>query len=282
MNFAICHLSVVSVRASAADRSEMLTQLLFGECVEILDKKGKLWIKIRCLSDNTIGWSHRYQLTNITPSEKDIFHEIFAYSLEYIQPIMGLNFSRPVTIGARLPNFDGLRCSIGEEKYNFSGQAIFPQEMKANADLIIKLARKYLQAPFLSGGRSPLGIDAGALTQLVFSFVNIGLQRFPDQQVTQGRTVDFVQQSQAGDLAFFENKAGNITHVGILLPERKIIHAFGQVRIDNIDHYGIFNEGLQKYTHRLRIVRRLLEDTELNQDAAQEEAAVIENQIGLF
>jgi hypothetical protein len=282
MNFAVCPLSIVPVRASSADKSEMLTQLLFGECVEILHRKGKQWLKVRCLTDNTIGWVSTNQLQLITPSEQETFRDFYAFSLEFIQPIMSSDMSRPITIGARLPDFDGMRCTLGEVDYTFSGQAVFPRDLKPSADLIIKFARRYLNAPYLHGGRSPFGIDAGALVQLVFSFVGIVLHRYPEQQVEQGRTVDFVQQAQPGDIAFFQAKNGNITHTGILLPDEKIIHSYGQVRIDNVDHYGIYNEELKKYTHKLRIVRRFLDKIPERQPESITEDAVPENQIGMF
>lgn len=282
MNFAVCPLSIVPVRVSGADKSEMLTQLLFGECVEILHRKGKRWLKIRCLNDSTTGWVATNQLQLITPSEQETFRDFFAFSLEFIHPIMSADMSRPITIGARLPDFDGIRCTLGEENYTFSGQAVFPKDLSPSAELIMKFARRYLHAPYLYGGRSPFGIDAGALIQLVFSFIGIRLHRYPEQQVEQGRTVDFVQQAQPGDIAFFQSKNGNITHTGILLPDSKIIHSFGQVRIDRIDHYGIYNEDLKKYTHKLRIVRRFLEKIPERLLEALKENVVPENQIGLF
>lgn len=259
MTFAICHLSVVPVRNSSNDKSEQVTQLLFGEIVEILAKKGKAWAKVRCTWDNHIGWVDTRQIKLITQSEYELFTENFAYSLDLISPIMSNNYHLPVTIGARLPNFDGMRFSFENELFTFSGQAVFPADLRPNAELVLKLARRYLYAPYQWGGRSPLGIDAAGLTQLIFQMVGVSLHRSPDQQVHQGDTVDFVEQSQPGDLAFFENKAGNISHVGIIMPERQIIHAAGQVRIDKIDHYGIFNEDTGRYTHKLRVAKRMME-----------------------
>lgn len=282
MNFVVCPLSIVPVRASAADKSEMLTQLLFGECAEVLYQKGKKWLKVRCVSDNTTGWARINQLTAITPLEQEKFRDFFAFSLEFIHPIMSADMSRPITIGARLPNFDGIRCTLGAKDYTFSGQAVFPKDLSPSPELIIKFARRYLYAPYLAGGRSPFGIDAGALVQLIFSFVGIALHRHPYQQVEQGRTVDFVQQAQPGDIAFFEKKSGHIAHTGILLPDSKIIHSFGQVRIDRIDHYGIYNEELKKYTHRLRIVRRFLDNIPLRKMEVMEETAIDKSQIGMF
>ena len=259
MTFAICHLSVVPVRNSSHHRSEQVTQLLYGEIVEILDIKGKSWAKIRCTWDNHIGWVDARQIKPITPSEYELFTENFAYSLDLISPIMSNNYHLPVTIGARLPNFDGIRFSFENKIYTFSGQAVFPVDLRPNPELILKLARRYLYAPYQWGGRSPLGIDAAGLVQLIFQLVGISLHREPDQQVHQGETVDFVEQSQPGDLAFFENKYGNINHVGIILPERYIIHAAGYVRIDKVDHVGIFNEETGRYTHKLRVAKRMLE-----------------------
>lgn len=256
--------------------------MLFGECAEVLGKRGKMWLRVRLIHDNLIGWVHANQVSEIPPSKQEQYQGQFAYSLEFIHPIMSSNASRPIPIGSRLPNFDGLRCTIGEEYYNFSGQAVFTRDVIPSADLIVKFARRYLYAPFLQGGRSPLGIDAAALVQLVYSFVGIDLPRIAAQQVEKGRTVDFVQQAQNGDIAFFENKAGSIHHVGILLPNKYIIHAFGQVRIDKIDHYGIFNEQSQKYTHRLRIVRRMLGDNIISNEVEGSDMEIITNQIGLF
>lgn len=282
MTFAICPLSVVPVRNSSTDKSEQITQLLFGEIVEILGKKGKAWAKIRCTWDNTIGWVDNRQIKPITQSEYELFSENFAYSLDLISPIMSNKYHLPVTIGARLPNFDGMRFSLENEVHTFSGQAVFPTDMRPNAELILKLARRYLFSPYQWGGRSPLGIDAAGLTQLIFQMVGVSLHREPSQQVHQGETVDFVEQSQPGDLAFFENKASKITHVGIILPEHQIIHAAGRVRIDKIDHYGIFNEETGRYTHRLRVCKRMMDSQPIPK---KERAAQVEKnpqQVELF
>lgn len=259
MGFAICHLSVVPVRNSHSHKSEQVTQILFGEIVEILGKKGKTWVKVRCTWDNTIGWVDAHQIKLITQSEYDLFSKNFAYNLDLLSPAISHKYHLPITIGARLPNFDGMRFLLENVIFTFSGQAVFPLDLQPNAALVLKLARRYLYTPYQWGGRSPLGIDASGLVQLVFQMVGVRLERDPAQQVHQGETVDFVEQSQPGDLAFFENKAGKISHVGIIMPDGQVIHAASQVRIDKIDHYGIFNETSAKYTHRLRVCKRMME-----------------------
>jgi len=258
MNFAICPLSVVSVRRNSFGKSEQLTQLLFGEMVEILEKKGKQWVKIRCTWDNCIGWVEARQIKPITPREYEFFRHNFAYSLDLLQPLLAGDHHLPITIGAQLPGFDGMRFRLDNLTYLFSGQAVFPKNLKPTIDLTLKIAKRYLYAPAQWGGRSPLGIDSSGFTQLVYKLLGIHLHRQPNQQVVQGHAVDFLSQSQPGDLAFFENRKGNIFHVGIILPEFELIHVSGRVRIDKIDHFGIFDSQTQRYTHKLRVVKRVL------------------------
>jgi hypothetical protein len=104
------------------------------------------------------------------------------------------------------------------------------------------------------------------------------LLRDASQQVSQGRPIDFMEECQAGDLAFFDNGKGVVTHVGIILPECHIIHASGEVRVDKLDHFGIFNKELNRYTHQLRIVKRLLPDEPNAPEADEAEIAMMEEE----
>ncbi len=127
-----------------------------------------------------------------------------------------------------------------------------------------------------------MGVDCSGLTQVIFKLVGINLPRDAGQQVEKGELIDFIEQSQDGDLAFFENKKGRIAHVGILMPEGQIIHASGRVRIDKLDHYGIYNEDKGKYTHRLRVIKRVL-PKEAKKNITPEDVDVVdENQVELF
>jgi hypothetical protein len=281
MNFALCHLSLVPVRSSPSDKSEQISQLLYGEIVEMMEWKGKSWVKIRCTWDNCIGWARASQLKPLTKQEYELFEHRFAYCLDLFQPVMCGDFSLPITLGARLPDFDGMKFIFDGITYSYSGQAVFPENLEPTAEKVIKIARRYLMAPYQWGGRSPMGIDSAGFTQMVFKLVGLKLHRSAEQQVHQGQLIDFVEQSQAGDLAFFENNVGNISHVGILMQDGKIIHAAEHVKVDRIDHYGIYNESQQRYTHRLRVVKRLLPHSKKTETLIREEKLAT-NQVEMF
>lgn len=283
MALGICPLSAVAVRNTSSHSSEMLSQLLFGELIEILDAKGRNWVKVRCLEDQCVGWVSQNQIKNITPAEFEHYQSNFAFVLDFLQSAMADDHYLPLTIGARLPGFDGLRFQLGEMSYQFSGQAVFPKDIEPTSEILLKIARKYLNAPYLKGGRTPLGIDSSGLAQLIFRFAGLILPRDAELQVESGETVDFVEQTLPGDLAFFENQLGRITHVGIVFPEQQVLHVSGKVRLDPLDHFGAFNKDLGKYTHRLRVIKRLLNRATPVKDISNTAvSAALSNQFELF
>lgn len=282
MSYGICPLSIVPVRSSSSGSSEMVSQLLFGELLEILETKGRQWVKIRCHWDNLVGWVSANQIKPVTPSEFATYNEHFAYNLELMQAVMANDFFMPITLGAQLPNFDGIRFELEGVNYTFSGQAIFPSDIAPSAEFLMKIARRYLNAPALAGGRSPFGIDDSGLVQMIFKFIGTRLPREASQQVFLGEPIDFIEETQPVDLAFFEDRMGRIAHVGIILPNLQILHAYGKVRIDTIDHFGIYNQEEGRYTHKLRVVKRILPKANKLSNEAFQPSEFIKNQIELF
>ncbi len=287
-NPAICQLSVVPVRAGASDKEEIVTQLLFGELVDVIETMGrakKNWCQIRCDWDGYEGYMDIRQLRFITEEEADLYRKNHAFCLDLTAILTNNDHFLPITLGATLPCFDGINLRLGSKHFAFNGQALNQGYLSPTTEFIVKLARRYLYAPYLWGGRSPFGIDCSGFTQTVFRMAGIRLRRDASQQIEQGRLIDFTQQAQAADLAFFENDKGRIVHVGILLSNTQIIHAAGQVRIDKIDHFGIFNEELGTYSHKLRVVKRFLPDLVKNETPSVSMALVEEideNQISMF
>jgi hypothetical protein len=283
---AVCSLSVVPVRAEATDKAEIVTQLLFGELVTIIEikKDKKNWCKIRCEWDSYEGWADPRQFKFITHQQAQNYSNDHAFCLDLMSTLINNDHFLPVTMGATLPCFDGFNVQLADKHYTFNGQVLLRGSSEPSADFILKIARRYLYAPYLWGGRSPFGIDCSGFTQIVYKMAGIRLRRDASQQVEQGKTIDFLELAQPADLAFFDNDKGNIIHVGIIMEGSSIIHASGQVRVDKLDHYGIYNEERGEYSHKLRIIKRYISDiqpTPIVEENLPEEKEPT-NQINLF
>lgn len=161
-------------------------------------------------------------------------------------------------MGSTLYAFDGMNFKIGKEKFVYAGQAVHEDVDTLHGEHIRRFALKFLHAPYQWGGRSPFGIDCSGFTQVVFKLYGTTLPRDAYQQAELGKTLNFIHEAREGDLAFFDDEDGKITHVGIVIPDGKIIHASGKVRIDTLDHHGIYNHEEKKYTHTLRILKRVI------------------------
>lgn len=257
MEYGICHLSVIPVRMEPDDGSEMVTQILFGEVLQVLSAQ-KQWRKIKCSWDGYEGWIDEKQFIELPAKEAKEAMTDAACSLEISHSVTNQNHHIPILIGSSLPHYDGINFKLYKHKYWFNGQAYRHDLQNNKRELLAKIALKYQYAPYLWGGRSPYGVDCSGLTQTVFKILGFALNRDAYQQAEQGSEISFTGETQPGDLAFFENKAGKIAHVGIILGENKIIHAYGQVRIDKLDHFGIYNDQKKKYTHQLRLIKRIL------------------------
>jgi gamma-D-glutamyl-L-lysine dipeptidyl-peptidase len=257
--YGVCHLSVVPCRREASDRSEMVTQLLFGEAFEILEQKDS-WHRILTAADHYECWIDRKQYLQVNKATFDSLRaNPSPVSNESLQLITDLknNISFPILMGSSLPFFHGGECQIGENIYKLDGSVrLFDQP--TTRENIVETALSFLNAPYLWGGRSMFGIDCSGFTQVVFKSNGMQLKRDAYQQVELGETYSFVEEAQAGDLAFFDNEEGRIVHVGIVIGDNKIIHASGRVRVDHYDHYGIFTPERGGYTHNLRVIKNIL------------------------
>jgi hypothetical protein len=257
--FGIINLSVVPCRREPSDKSEIVTQLLFGEHFEVLESLGT-WRRIRNAYDDYDCWLDHKQFLPIEQHTYDILNstEIFCTN-ELIQVITEHKTSMlfPVVLGSSLPNFDNGECAVENNSFIYDG-AFVNGHLPFTKNGIVDTAMLYLNAPYLWGGRSPFGIDCSGLTQVVYKLNGIRLKRDAYQQAEQGETLSFVEEAEPGDLAFFDNDEGRIVHVGIVMDNHKIIHASGKVRIDSFDHQGIYNHEKRDYSHRLRILKRIV------------------------
>lgn len=256
MLYGICNLSIVPLRLEESDKSEMISQVLFGEHFEIIEKQ-KTWSKIRLDFDGFEGFIDNKQYIEITEdSYNSICNETPVYSGEILDFVTNQkNELTTIAIGSQLPFFNNGKLKLGNIDYSYDN-TIFNEKSSKND--LLKTAFTYLNSPFLWGGKTPFGIDCSGFTQMVYKLCGYKLLRNVKEQATQGDVLSFIEESEPGDLAFFDNEDGEIIHVGIILNDYNIIHAHGKVRIDTLDHSGIFNSDLHKHTHKLRIIKKII------------------------
>jgi gamma-D-glutamyl-L-lysine dipeptidyl-peptidase len=256
-DYAICNVACAPVRADATDKAEMVTQLLFGETCKILQRKRHNWIKIKCSYDEYEGWMDPKQIIQITKKEFEKLTKSTDYVLDSFAQIGNYDSNINILFGSNLPNYDGMSFTMPSRKLVFNGTATNKDLSLNTVDHLTKLCHKYLNAPYLWGGKGIFGVDCSGFSQTIFKVLGYKLPRDASQQALEGELIDFVELAKVGDLAFFINDEGKVIHVGIVIGEREIIHACGSVRIDMLDHEGIYNRETKKYSHKLFQIRRI-------------------------
>jgi len=288
MEFGISLHSVIPVRLKPLHTAELVTQILFGELYRVVARENN-WLRIQLLYDNYEGWIHPLQHQFI--AEEEFLRLAGSETLVTRNLIQFLTLESkgtmiPVLLGSSLPGYKGGRFSIGQDKFHMDGSELdqstcdqfaadqstcdqLPSDQSLDERVqgreersktirpLVDNAMLYLHAPYLWGGRTPFGIDCSGFVQMVFKLNNIKLLRDATQQASQGEVISLLGEAEPGDLAFFDDEEGKITHVGLLLDRARIIHCSGKVRIDTLDHQGIYNEEVQKYTHKLRLIKRI-------------------------
>lgn len=249
MEYGICNLSIVPIRAEPSDMSEMVSQMLYGDHFKILESRKK-WSRIRLAFDNYEGWVDNKQFATITEANYAEFEtRPSMLSADVVDIITGPdNQLFSLCLGSNV-------SVCGFLTHHFEGKyiaGVLPKER------LVETALLYLNSPYLWGGKTPFGIDCSGFTQMVYKLNGYKLLRDASQQATQGEALSFIEESEPGDLAFFDNDEGKITHVGIIMKDNYIIHAHGKVRIDRLDHSGIFNYDVRSHTHKLRVIKRIV------------------------
>ena len=249
MQYGICHLSIVPLRFTASQDSEMSSQLLYGEHFKILEERAQ-WSRIRNAFDGFEAWISNKQYKKIEEAEYYSLEEdslrLSSDLIEYITDESGLLM--PVALGSVLNFTEKLA-------HKFEGETVDPSEpKKAN---LLNTAILYLNSPHIWGGKSPFGIDCSGFTQMVYKLNGYPILRNAAEQAKQGEALSFIEESEPGDLAFFDDNEGLINHVGLIMQDNYIIHVDGKVRIDRIDHSGIFNAELKRHTHKLRVIKKI-------------------------
>lgn len=250
MQYGISHLSIIPIRITPSDSSEMITQLLYGEHYKILEQR-KQWSKVRLAFDNCEGWVVNDQITFIEKESYLALEDVDkrCHSTQLVSQVEAAkNYFIPILLGSTTSSVDILEHKFEDEQ----------SKQKIGRENLVSTALHYLNAPALSGGRTPFGIDSSGLSQMVYKINGHALKRLPEEQALQGISLSFIEESESGDLAFFDDSEGNINHVGIIMKDNYIIHVNGKVKIDRIDHTGIFDTDSNRYTHKLRVIKKII------------------------
>jgi gamma-D-glutamyl-L-lysine dipeptidyl-peptidase len=258
METGITQLCLIPVRSTTSEHSEQVTQLVFGEHFEVLKKRGA-WLYIRSLIDNYEGWIDKKMAGDLTDSlsedndiKKLIVHPVMVRTTDDKGGAMY------IPGGACIPEPDkNNRFTLGGATYALEA---FPD----NHNSLGECTRQFLNAPYQWGGKTVFGMDCSAFVQVVFRILGKELPRDASQQAVEGETICFRHDALPGDVAFFEDHNGKIIHTGIILDEKHIIHASGCVRIDLLDHSGIYNMDTRSYSHDLSVIRRFVSNEIVN------------------
>lgn len=253
MKYGICHLSIAPMRHEPADTSEMVSQSLYGEIFKVLEQRKK-WSRIRMSHDNYEGWIDNKQYLEISDKNyQDLSkHVDIAFAKDPITTITHSNKTlSTILMGSQISSSSFLTDT-------YTSNSIFKYTTKKAKSILVDNAILLLNTPYLWGGRSIIGIDCSGFTQLVYRLSGYALSRDATQQATHGEVLSFIEESDPGDLAFFDNADGVITHVGIIMKDNYIIHAHGKVRIDRLDQTGIFNLDTSSHSHKLRMIKKIL------------------------
>ncbi len=247
-----CKVNVANIMKMPDHKSELHTQIFYGDFAALAGHSGSQWIKIETDDQQTSGWVLQSQCDEVTqdriPSTK---HILFGHHGQ-------INLR-----SATIPLLSGTFVENVADLSLLQDTALLPTDKLTFDDgYKMKVLNSFLHAPYLWGGCSIYGIDCSGLSKMFYRFFNLPLPHLASAQMEMGVVLDFLSNAVCGDLAFFENDQGEINHVGILLNDHEIIHASegnGRVTTDLIDHQGIISKTSGKRTHQLRLIKRLNE-----------------------
>ena len=187
----ICTQSVLPVYSLCEPHAPLVNQMLYGEWYLVVEQR-KHWVKIKNVLDGSICW---IQIRQHHPLADDISIPNASSPKLVTDLISSIHKSD----GTLLPIVLG---SIAEHAILCGDPAQEPRNQHLDPCTVVDSALKYLHAPELYGGRTPWGIDAGALTQMAYRLGGIQLKRTPLEQSAQGTALSLSRRVNRGIWCF--------------------------------------------------------------------------------
>ncbi len=248
--WALANLSVSNMRALPSDASELVSQVMLGTPLRVLDYNNK-WYRIQT-PEKYIGYMDTAGLKLLTDQEMETWKRANRYVFDdiagfvYQSPHRNAEIVSDLIMGdifvveGKKGKFLNIRFPDGRTGYVLKSQCISFNEWiqrEPNAKNITSTAEQMMGSPYLWGGASAKATDCSGYVKLVFYRYGVILTRDASQQFRYGDVVDFTTRENlnAGDLLFFGKSAARVTHVGIYLGDGDFIHSSGRVHISSID-----------------------------------------------
>jgi len=247
--WALAKLSVSNMRAIPDHTSELVSQVMMGTPLKVLDFKDKFYYVQT--PEQYLGWMDAKGLELFTDQEMEAWRisSRFFYSKisgnAYDTPGITVEVVSDLVLGdmfeveSEVKGFLKIRLPDGRCGYVWKADCISFNDwsyLEPDVQSLLLLARQMMGSPYLWGGASSKAVDCSGFTKLVYYSQGIILARDASQQARYGEPVDIsnLDNLQQGDLLFFGSSAQRISHVGIHLGNGDFIHSSGRVHISSI------------------------------------------------
>jgi hypothetical protein len=207
------NLSVINVYKKKNIKSEVVTQLLYGDSFRILKKNGS-WIKIKSDYDNYKGFIKKKKF----PINQKNTHKVCnLYAQLYSSP--GKKIKKKISFGSKIKILEKKNNFYKFDKFWINKKNL--KEINYKKKNIFENINKFINTKYKWGGKHYSGLDCSALVQLFFSFNNKFCPRDAKDQIKFFKKKVTLNKIRKNDLIFWKG------HVAIALSKYKLIHAYG-------------------------------------------------------
>jgi cell wall-associated NlpC family hydrolase len=228
----------VNIRPHPAMDASLDTQALFGERVRVYeDEDGWIWGQLE--RDGYVGYFDATALADVEkPTHRVCVPRTFVYP--------GLSMKLPVVMA--LPMNAGIeivamRGDFAEARNIGCIWAAHLRPLGEHEPDFVAVAERFLNVPYLWGGKSFAGLDCSGLMQISLQAAGVDAPRDTDMQATElGEPIAFdgtLSGLQRGDLIFWKG------HVGVMRDAQTLLHANGH-------HMMVASEPLREARDRIQ------------------------------